>query len=98
MRGVVTVRGDQIEPQPRDAPVRPAGQPLRGAKITDFTRDDAKKVYTLQYDLRGATNTVRYTIQNDTYTFTYTDGNGRETTETHRRRERPDEKGPKKKN
>ena len=99
MRGVVTVRGDQIDPQPRDAPVRPAGQPLRGAKITDFTRDDVKHVYTLKYEVCGATNAIRYTIQNDgTYTFVYTDGTGRETTESHRRRERPEGKqGPPKK-
>lgn len=43
MRGVVRVRGDQIDPQPRDAPVRPAGKPLRGATITGFTRDDGAK-------------------------------------------------------
>ncbi len=88
MRGVVTVRGDGIEPQPRDAPVRPPGQPLRGAKITDFTRDDDKKTYSLKYELRGKPLSVRYTIGKDgTYAFVYTDGAGKETAETYRRRE-----------
>jgi hypothetical protein len=95
MRGVVTVRGDQIDPQPRDAPVRPAGQPLRGAKITDFSRDDAKKTYTLKYELRRETLSVKYTINGDgTYRFVYTDVAGTETTETYRRRDRKDDKGP----
>lgn len=60
--GVVTVRGDQIEPQPRDAPVRPAGELLRGAKIIDFRRDDDQQTYVLKYDLRGRTHSVKYTI------------------------------------
>ncbi len=91
MRGVVTVRGDQIDPQPRDAPVRPAGEPLRGAKITAFIRDDDKQTYTLKYDRQGKTLSVMYIINKDgTYTFVSTDKNGKETTETYRRRERKD--------
>ena len=101
MRGVVTVRGDQIEPQPRDAGVRPAGRPLRGARITGFSRDEAKKTYTLTYELRGATHSIRYTQNNDgSFTFLFTDGSGKQTTETYRRRERgnrpppPDDRPP----
>ena len=98
MRGVVAVRGDQVEPQPRDAPVRPAGRPLRGAKVTGFTRDDDKKAYTLTYELQGQTLSVKYAIEKDgTYTFVYTDGDGKATTETYRRRERKDGPPPKKK-
>ena len=97
LRGVVTVRGDGVEPQPRDAPVRPPGQPLRGAKITEFTRDDAKQSYTLKYELRGNTLSLKYTIGKDgTYTFASTDATGRETVETHRRRERQDGPPPRK--
>jgi hypothetical protein len=85
MRGVVTVRGDQIEPQPKDAPVRPAGRPLRGAKITDFTRD--KNAFTLKYDLRGATHTIEYTIDKEgKCDFAFTDGGGKGRKETYRRR------------
>ena len=97
MRGEVTVRNDGIEPQPRDAPIRPAGLPLRGAKIIDFTRDDEKKTYTLKYELAGKTLSWKYTInKDDTYTFVYTDAAGKATTETYRRRERKDDQPPKK--
>ncbi len=97
MRGVVTVRGDGIEPQPRDSPVRPAGQPLRGAKITEFVRDDANQAYRLKYELRGKTLSVMYTIQKDgTYAFVFTDAAGRETSETYRRRDRKDGPPPRK--
>src|SRR5205807_9521553 len=47
LRGVVQVRGGQIEPQPRDSPVRPGMAPLRGATITDSSRDDDKKMFVL---------------------------------------------------
>lgn len=36
LRGVVEIRGDQVEPQPRSVPLRPALPPLRGATITGF--------------------------------------------------------------
>jgi hypothetical protein len=89
MRGVVTVRDDQIEPQPRDAPVRPAGKPLRGAKITAFSRDDQKKTYTLKYEWRNGTHAIRYTIgKDDSFTFVFIDDRGREKTQTYRRRPR----------
>ena len=88
LRGEVTVRGDQVDPQPKDAPVRPAGEPLRGAKITDFVRDDEKKSYTVRYELRGQKLSWNYTINKDgTYKFVYTDAAGEKTTETLRRRE-----------
>ena len=91
LRGVVTVRGDGVEPQPRDAPVRPPGRPLRGAKVTGFTRDDEKRVYAVEYELRGKPLSVRYTIRNDgAYAFVFTDGAGKETAETYRRRDRKD--------
>ncbi len=91
IRGVVTVRGDGIEPQPRDEPVRPPGRPLRGATITGFTRDDEKKMYAIQYEAQGKTLSVKYTIGKDgTYNFVFTDGAGKETSETYRRRERKD--------
>ncbi len=96
MRGVVEVRGDQIEPQPRDSPARPAMQPLKGARITDFTRDDDQKSFSLKYDLRGKTHAVSYTINsNNTVTFVYEDSAGAKTTETYRRDQKGPKKGPK---
>lgn len=89
MRGVVTVRGDQIEPQPKDAPIRPAGRPLQGAKITDFTRDVDKNAFTLKYTLRGETHSIEYEIDKDgKCDFAFTDGEGNVRKETYRRRER----------
>lgn len=93
MRGVVTVRDDQIDPQPRATSPRAAMPPLRGAKITDFIRDDNKKSVTVKYDLKGKTHSVKYTANMDgSYTFIFTDGTGKETTETYR--VRPDGKRP----
>ncbi len=87
VRGVVTVRGDQIDPQPRAASPRAAMPPLRGAKITGFDRDEEKKTITVKYDLKGQTHSVKYTANADgSYTFVFTDGSGKETTETYRNR------------
>jgi hypothetical protein len=87
LRGVVTVKNDQIEPQPKDSPLRPAGNPLRGAKITKFERDDKKNQYTLTYELKGGTYTVKYTIADDkSVKFVFTDAKEKETTETFRPR------------
>jgi hypothetical protein len=98
LRGVVTVKDDQIDPQPRANPVRPDGRPLRGAKITGFTRDDEKKTYTVVYELAGKALSVKYTINGDgTYGFVFTDGSGKETTETYRNRPQKDDPSPKKK-
>ena len=89
MRGVVTVQGDQIEPQPKDAPIRPAGRPLRGARITDFTHDADKSTFTLKYALRGETLSIEYKIDKDgKCDFAFTDGEGNVRKETYRRRER----------
>lgn len=92
MRGEVTVRGDQIEPQPKDSPVRPALQPLRGATITDFKTTNKTSVLT--YKVRNQTGKVTYVPINDsTWKFTYAEPNGSTRTETYERRGRPDERG-----
>ena len=89
MRGVVSVRGDQIDPQPRDAPVRPAGEPLRGATITDFERDETKKTYTLRYTLRDRAASITYTLKSDReFSFVYRGVDGKERIETYERRKR----------
>jgi hypothetical protein len=85
LRGAVTVRGDQIDPQPRAEPVRPDGRPLRGAVITGFERDG--KTSTLRYELGVKTHSVRYTVNGDgSVAFVFADGDGRETRETYRSR------------
>ncbi len=87
LRGTVTVRGDQVEPQPKDSPLRPAGEPLRGATVTAFERDDAKTAYTLRYTLRGKDGSVAYTeTEPGVWRFVTTTPGGKTTTETFRRR------------
>lgn len=86
LRGLVSVRGDQIDPQPKDAPARPALQPLSGATITAFERQEEAKTYTVRYERHGKTSAVRYTLHEDaTVTFVYVGGDG-ERTETYRRK------------
>lgn len=87
MRGEVTVKDDQVDPQPRANNVRPALPPLRGARITGFKRDDSKKTATVFYQLEGKTHSVSYVIQNNgTYHFVFTDGDGKETSEDYQSR------------
>lgn len=86
--GEVVEREGQVEPQPVATPVRPAGDPLRGAVITGFERDGTD-AFRLTYSFRGATQTIRYTVGRDgRFVFTFTDGDGRVTAATYVRRER----------
>lgn len=102
LRGVVTVREDQIDPQPRANPIRPDGRPLRGAKITDFIRDDVKQVFTLKYEVGSKKSSIKYTINRDgSYDFVFNDANGMQTSETYRNRRqagKEDQPPPKKEN
>lgn len=92
MRGEVTIRGDQIEPQPRDSPVRPALQPLRGATITDFQRGKVRSVLT--YKVRGETGTVTYSSADQSFwKFNYDEPSRKTRTETYERRPRRDDRG-----
>lgn len=92
MRGVVSVRGGQVEPQPRDAPVRPAFQPLRGATITDFQKTKDQSVLT--YTIRGQIGTVTYSpIGESSWKFIYAEPRRPSRTETYQRRPRPDDRG-----
>jgi YHYH protein len=81
IRGKVEVRGEQIEPQPALAPIRPAGTPLRGAVIVAFTRL-APNAWRLQYRLNGSTYQVDYSVAGKTYTFVFTDPAGASRSET----------------
>ena len=87
LKGVVTVRNDQVDPQPRANPIRPEGRPLRGAKITGFSRDDDKKTVKVVYELSGKAQSVQYTAKDGgTFDFVFTDGAGRQTTESYKMR------------
>ena len=82
MRGVVTVRDDQIEPQPHMTPIREALQPLQGATITNFTELDSSH-YSLEYQVSGQKYSVNYGFEGNTYTFEFVDASGKKTIETY---------------
>ncbi|MDY3552223.1 YHYH protein [Gemmata sp. JC717] len=97
LRGVVTVRDDQVDPQPRAYSPRPALTPLRGAKITAFERDDAKKTATVRYEQGGKAGSVKYTATAEGYQFEFTEPGGTTTTETYKARDDGKRPPPKKK-
>lgn len=87
LRGEVTVKDDQIDPQPRAYSPRPALTPLRGATITGFERDDARKTVTVKYEQNGKTGSVKYTASSDNYHFEFSDPSGKVSAENYRIRE-----------
>lgn len=84
IRGVVQVRGGQIEPQPRDAPVRPAQRPLRGAVITSF-ESKTNDTFRLTYTVNARPAKIEYTIDDGRFDFTYTDTSGSSRKESYTR-------------
>jgi hypothetical protein len=97
-RGEVIEREGQVDPQPRAQGVREALPPLRGATIVGFeaTGTASRK---LTYDVSGRKGTVEYTVKDSgAATFTFTDPQGRSTTETYEPRQRgpggPGGRGP----
>jgi phosphatidylethanolamine-binding protein (PEBP) family uncharacterized protein len=73
--GTVTVRDDQIEPQPALMPVRPPQDPLPGAVITDFTRTSGD-AYTLSFRYNSTNYSVAYTQTASAVTFHHHDHDG----------------------
>jgi hypothetical protein len=88
MRGVVSVVGDQVDPQPYTTPVRPSLQPLNGATITDFQVKGTTS-YALAYQISGKTYYVNYNVQGTHYTFTFVDPTGKTRTETYTQSQQP---------
>ena len=88
LRGQVKVEDDHITPQPVTSPVRPAGRPLRGARIIGFTWPGPNR-YSLEYTVANEHRFVNYSVNDDgTYTFDFIDGAGNKQTETYSKRER----------
>jgi phosphatidylethanolamine-binding protein (PEBP) family uncharacterized protein len=96
LRGVVTVKDDQIDPQPRAYSPRPALTPLRGAKITGFERDDDKRTVTVKYEQGGKAGSVKYTATAESYRFEFTEPGGKTSTETFKVRDDGKRTPPKK--
>ena len=72
----MTELGGQVDPQPRSMGIRPGTPPLRGAKITGFTRPK-QGAYSLTYTISGETRRVDYEVESDgSWLFNYVDGKG----------------------
>jgi len=85
MRGVIRgVVGDQVDPQPSTKPLRPAGTPLQGATITNFSSPKTGQ-YALEYSQAGKTGLVEYTVSDSAVAFTFTSPTGAVTTEKYSR-------------
>ena len=84
--GEVTERGEQVDPQPRAQPFRPAGEPLRGAEITDFQKT-GPDAYELTYRLNGQTWSILYSINGQSLRVGTKKGNQLIKNETFDRRE-----------
>lgn len=85
MRGVVTVKDDQIDPQPRATSPRAALPPLRGAKITGFkaTGKETDQAWSLEYMLGGKKHLVNYQLENGKWTFDFVNPSGATKTDTY---------------
>jgi phosphatidylethanolamine-binding protein (PEBP) family uncharacterized protein len=85
MRGVVTVKEDQIDPQPRATSPRPALTPLRGAKITGFkaTGKSDEPAWSLEYMLGGKKHFVNYRLENGKWIFDFVNSAGVTKTDTY---------------
>lgn len=82
LKGKVTVKDDQIDPQPRANPVRESGTPLRGASITGF-KTLGEKSWSLEYTLGGQKHFWNYRIEDGKYIFDLVDPDGTKRTETY---------------
>ena len=75
--GEVTQRDGQVDPQPRANSIRPAGEPLRGAKVTDFTETKPGS-FRLTYEWQSKKNSISYTLSdNGSVDFSFVDANGK---------------------
>jgi phosphatidylethanolamine-binding protein (PEBP) family uncharacterized protein len=92
MRGKVTVKDGQSDPQPRATSPRPALPPLRGATITGF-KTVAENAWSIEYTLAGAKHLVNYRLEpNGAAVFDFVDPAG--ATRTERYEPRPDRDRP----
>lgn len=89
MRGNVTLDPttnapeNQIIPQAKTTAIRPAGDPLKGATITDFNATGVN-AYSLEYTLSNQKGYVNYAWDNaGKYTYTFIGTDGKSTTVTY---------------
>ena len=85
MRGNITIKDEQIDPQPMAKPVRDWLTPLNGATITQFEKQ-GENAYSLGYTLNDNTHFIHYSWdESGTYTFKFIDASGASRTETYQR-------------
>ena len=79
--GEVTDKGGQVDPQPRAEGYRPAGEPLRGAKINGFEKL-ADSSYKVMFSWSNKNYTIHYSVGKDgVASFDYIDPNGKVSTQ-----------------
>ncbi len=85
MRGKVSVKDDQIDPQPRASSPRAALPPLRGAKITGFraTGKETEPAWSLEYVLSSKKHYVNFRLEGGQWIFDFVDTDGATKTETY---------------
>jgi phosphatidylethanolamine-binding protein (PEBP) family uncharacterized protein len=86
--GMVVEREQQVDPQPRSNPARPALPPMRGAKITNFATEVDGKVRRLTYTVDGRQGAVNYAdMGNGQWKFQFVSTDGSKDEQTYRSRE-----------
>lgn len=92
MRGKVSINTattapeNQITPQAITSPVRPAGEPLKGATITNFQTVGTNS-YSLEYTINNLKGYVNYSWDaNNKYTYTLIGTDGKSTTTSYLRK------------
>jgi YHYH protein len=74
---------NQIIPQAKTTPIRPAGEPLKGAAITNF-KSTGTNAYSLEYTLTSKKGYINYSWDAvNKYTFTFIGIDGKSTTSTY---------------
>ena len=89
MRGKVnldpatTAPENQITPQAKMTPIRPAGEPLKGANITNF-KSTGTNAYSLEYMVSNQKGYINYSWDAaNKYTYTFIGTDGKSTTSTY---------------
>lgn len=83
-KGVVTEKDGQVDPQAMTRPFRPAGEPLRGASITECEQT-GENSYELVYLLNGETFRIKYTASLNEVQMEFIDSAGQSRFEQYRR-------------
>jgi hypothetical protein len=84
-KGTVREVGGQVDPQAITQPFRPAGEPLRGASITNFVQTDAAS-FDLTYSLNQQSYHVKYSATLKNVDISFIDASGQIRNESYLRR------------